>query len=67
MRLDALLLCFLTLDRFKWCTGGIDPAKMEDIINGVSISNDEGSSIDIDDDHKHKNPECGYLPESPKN
>ena len=67
MRLDALLLCFLTLNSFKWCTDGIDPYILKEIIRGVKISDDEGSSIDIDDDHKQKNPECGYLPESSEN
>ena len=67
MRLDALLPCFMTLNHFKWCTGGIDPLKLKDIISGVEVSDDEGSSIDIDDEHKQKNPECGYLPENPKN
>ena len=67
MRLDALLLCFLTLNSFKWCTNGINPYILKEIIRGVKISDDEGSSIDIDDEHKQKNPECGYLPESPEN
>ena len=67
MRLDALLLYFLTFTHFKSCTDGIDPLKLKDIIRGVAVSDDEGSSIDIDDDHEDKNPECGYLPEISKN
>ena len=35
--------------------------KLNDIIKGVSVL-DEESSVDIDQDHLEKNPECGYLP-----
>ena len=66
MRPDVFLLCFLTLCHYKWCTYGIDKSKLEEIIRGVDLSDDESSSIDIDDDHKQSNPECGYLPEEHK-
>ena len=65
MRPDVFLLCFLTLCHYKWCTYGIDISKLEDIIRGVDLSDDESSSIDIDDDHRQNNPECGYLPDEP--
>ena len=58
---------FSDFELFQICTDGIDPLILKDIIRGVKISDDEGSSIDIDSDHKLKNPECGYLPESLEN
>ena len=67
MRRDDWLLCFLIFCHNKRCTDGIDILKLEEIIRGVAVSDDEGSSIDIDDDHKQKNPECGYLPEKTTN
>ena len=65
MRLEVLLLYFLTFCYIKKCTDGMDISQLEQLIRGVAISDNEGSSIDIDDHHKQKNPECGYLPEIP--
>ena len=67
MRPNVFLLCFLALCHYKWCTYGIDISKLEDIIRGVDLSDDKSSSIDIDDEHKQSNPECGYLPEESSN
>ena len=66
MRLHVLQLYFLTFNHYIWSTDGIDIEELKDIITGVSVLDDKGSSIDIDDDHKQSNPECGYLPEEPK-
>ena len=66
MRLHVLQLYFLTFNHYIWSTDGIDIEELQDIITGVSVLDDKGSSIDIDDDHKQSNPECGYLPEEPK-
>ena len=54
MRVEVLLLCFLTFCLNKRCTDGIDISKLEELIRGVAKSDTEGSSIDIDDDHKQK-------------
>ena len=66
MRLGVLQLCFLTLNHYKWSTDGIDIEKLKEIIRGVSVSNDKGTSIDIDDEHTQNNPKCGYIPEEHK-
>ena len=53
---------FLLLINFhKLYIHGSYITKLNDIIKGVSVL-DEESSVDIDQDHLEKNPECGYLP-----
>ena len=68
MRLEVLFLCFVTFCYNKNLLKKILlQEQLEDIIRGVAVSDNEGSSIHVDDDHKKRNPECGYLPEKPAN
>ena len=62
MRVSFWFLCFLTLDFNNHCSCGVDITNLRDVVEGISISEEEGS-VEIDKDHLRKNPECGLLPE----
>ena len=65
MRVSFWFLCFLTLDFNNHCSCGVDITNLRDVVEGISISEEEGS-VEIDKDHLRKNPECGILPEEPQ-
>ena len=60
------LWCWLSLNQFQWFVNSSDKASFEDLINGISAPEEDGT-VEIDKDHLQKNPECGYLPEKPEN
>jgi len=62
MRFSFWFLCFLTLDFNNRCSYGVDITNLRDVVEGISISEEEGS-VKIDEDHLRTNPECGLLPE----
>ena len=62
MRLFSLFFCFLTLVFDNCCSSRVDITKLREVVEGISISEEEGS-VEIDKDHLLKNPECGHLPD----
>ena len=65
MRFYSWFLCFLTLDFKDRCFSEVDIANLIEEVEGISISEEEGS-VETDKDHLRKNPECGLLPEESK-
>ena len=62
MRFSSWFLCFLTLDCNDRSFSGVDIKNLREVVEGISISEEEGS-VKTDKDHLLKNPECGLLPE----
>ena len=52
----------MTLDFKDRCFSEVDLENLNDVVEGISISEEEGS-VKTDKDHLRKNPECGILPE----
>ena len=64
MLCDIILIiwCLSNLVYKNGPTRGSNSEHLKEIIRGVSASDEEGS-VDIDEKHLQRNPECGYLPE----
>ena len=56
------LLCALTIYDHKSTVYGFLKNKLEKILKGVYVDENQ-ASVKIDKDHLKSNPECGYLPE----
>ena len=63
MRFSICFWFHLAVHFCNWCTEGVNIEKLKDIVKGVKISEEEGS-VEIDQDHLQKNPECGFIPEN---
>ena len=61
---DIILIiwCLSNLVYKNGPTRGSNSEHLKEIIRGVSVSEVKGS-VDIDEKHLQRNPECGYLPE----
>ena len=63
MRFSFCFWFYLAVNFCNWCTEGVHIEKLEKIVKGVIISEEEGS-VKIDQDHLRKNPECGFVSET---